>query len=215
MIVGIGHVARVGKDTAAEALCRDLGFVRRAFADPLKDLAFAANPLVTSSTRTVNTDVGHGRLQWVVQGCGGWEQAKNTYPEVRTFLQNLGVAGRKVFGDTFWVDRLFDSCKGVENVVIPDVRFRNEAEEIRARGGVLIRINRPGRVAAGHVSETDLVDFDWDEEFDNGTSINDLQATVVSYVKNRQQTLSDFIRQEAPPLDMDVLLHEAHLDGRS
>lgn len=237
MIVGIGHVQRVGKDTAAEALCRDLGFVRKGFADPLKDLAFATNPLVTSGTRTVNTDVGHGRLQWVVQGCGGWEQAKNTYPEVRVFLQNLGQAARRVFGETFWIDRMFDKVGPADRIVVPDVRYRNEADEIRARGGVLIRINRPGRVAAGHVSETELVDFDWDEEFDNKGSIADLQATVVAFVKNRIQTmgawernpitivgeastlvpqfvkqpdLASFIRNEAPPLDMDVLLHEAH-----
>jgi hypothetical protein len=185
MIVGIGHVQRVGKDTAAEALCRDLGFVRKGFADPLKDLAFATNPLVTSSTRTVNTDVGHGRLQWVVQGVGGWEQAKNTYPEVRIFLQNLGQAARKVFGETFWIDRMFDKVGPEDRIVIPDVRHRNEADEIRARGGVLIRINRPGKVAAGHVSETDLVDYDWDEEFMNDRSIAELQATVVAFVKNR------------------------------
>ena len=188
IFVGIGHVARVGKDTAAEALCRDLQFQRRSFADPLRDLAYETNPLVTSATRTVNTDIGHGRLQWVLNGSGGWEQAKNMYPEVRTFLQNLGSAARKTFGEDFWIERLLASAKGVDRIVIPDVRHQNEADAIRARGGILIRINRPGRVAAGHISETALVDFDWDEEFENSTSVADLQANVVSFVKNWMQT---------------------------
>ena len=38
MIVGIGHVKEVGKDTAAAALVRDLGFRRDSFADDLKEL---------------------------------------------------------------------------------------------------------------------------------------------------------------------------------
>ena len=186
-IVGIGHVARTGKDTAAEALCRDLGFVRKGFADQLKELALAADPLVTSSTRTVNTDIGRGRLNWMVRSMGGWDQAKDTYPEVRRFLQDLGQGGRTVFGENFWIDRLMESLGDAERVVIPDVRHPNEADAIKAAGGVLIRINRPGRVASGHISETALVDYNFDEEFNNDRSIADLQATVVAWVKNYLQ----------------------------
>lgn len=184
LIVGIGHVARVGKDTAATALCRDLGFVRYGFADQLKELALAADPLVTPAVKVINTGNGHGHLAWVTAGLGGWEAAKDSYPEVRRFLQRLGLGARQVFGEDFWIDRLLEKAGTDERVVIPDVRFRNEAEAIRARGGVLIRINRPGHVAAGHVSETDLVDFDWDEEFANDRSVAELQQDIVAYVKN-------------------------------
>lgn len=187
MIVGIGHVARVGKDTAAEALCRDLQFVRLGFADQLKELAMVADPLITSATRTINTHIGHGRLKWTVEGVGGWGPAKDMYPEVRAFLQRLGEGARKVFGEDFWIDRLMERAQWHDNVVIPDVRYRNEAEKIREQGGVLIRINRPGRVASGHVSETELVDFDWDQEFDNSGSVMDLQQNVVTFVKSKLQ----------------------------
>jgi hypothetical protein len=185
LIVGIGHVARVGKDTAAEALCRDLQFVRRALADPLKELAMKADPLVTSAVRAQNINVGHGRLAWVVQGLG-WDGAKDSYTEVRAFLQRLGVGARETFGETFWLDQLFSwiDRTGAPRVVVPDVRFINEAEAIKAAGGVVIKVNRPGHVPSGHVSETELANWDgWDRSFNNDRWVADLQADVVNYVK--------------------------------
>lgn len=193
MIVGIGHVARVGKDTAATALCRDLGFVRYGFADQLKALAMEADPLVTAQTQRVNVGIGHGRLKWVVQGLGGWEAAKDTYPEARAFLQNLGLGARKVFGEDFWVEQLFRkiAAEGHENVVVPDVRFPNEAAAIRAAGGFLIRIDRPGHQPGGHVSETAGVGIEFDHVVPNAGSLLELEQRVVDLVRT---IISDQLR---------------------
>jgi len=186
MIIGLGHVARSGKDTAAHALVRDLGFERRAFADKLKQLAVAADPIVTTATQATNVGSGKGRLNWVVRGMG-LEQAKDVYPEVRRFLQDLGAGAREVFGDNFWIDMCLPEVEWVgsplSDVVVSDVRYENEADEIRRRGGKLIRINRPGMYAAGHETETALVDFDWDEEVDNDGSVQDLEQKIVKLVK--------------------------------
>lgn len=190
MIVGIGHTARVGKDTAAQALVDQLGFKRVGFADKLKELAMEANPLVTSATRTINTNVGHGRLKWVVAGMG-WEGAKNTYPEVRTFLQDLGLGARKIFGEAFWVQQTLSFAHDgpSRDLVIPDVRFESEAKAIRAFGGVLVKIERPGfGPANSHVSEHDLDGWDWDEVLVNALDVEHLQASIVAYVKNLQET---------------------------
>lgn len=187
LVVGIGHVARVGKDVAAKALSRDLGFQRRAFADKLKELALQADPLVTTQIQTTNVGAGRGRLSWVVQGMG-WEEAKNVYPEVRKFLQDLGVGARAVFGETFWVDQAMADVKKGQDVVFSDVRFHSEAEAIQALGGKLIRIDRPGRVAEGHVSETALAGWDgWDAVITNSGSIPSLEAAVVNQVKEWQK----------------------------
>lgn len=182
MIIGIGHVARTGKDTAAEGLVRDLGYTKLSFAEPLKRLALEADPLITSATRTVNTASGHGRFAWTVKGMG-WEDAKNSYPEVRRFLQNLGLGARKVFGEDFWVDRALAEAAKHQNVVFSDVRFVNEADAIRAAGGKVIRIDRPGHVGQGHISETELADYDFDQVIANDGAVWDLQAAVVDYAK--------------------------------
>ncbi len=58
----------------------------------------------------------------------------------------VGVASRPV-----WVA----SIAGLDRVVADDVRFANEAAAIRALGGTVVEIRRPGlsRLAGGHVSE--------------------------------------------------------------
>lgn len=183
MIVGIGHVKRVGKDVAATALSRDLGFQRRAFADKLKELALEADPLVTTAVATTNIGAGRGRLRWVVQGMG-WDEAKNVYPEVRKFLQDLGLGARLVFGDDFWVNQTLTGVKKTDKIVVSDVRFHSEVDAVHAHGGKLIRIDRPGHSAHGHVSETALAGFDgWDAVIVNDGTVQDLEAKVVAQVK--------------------------------
>lgn len=183
LLIGIGNNYGVGKDTAAQALARDLGFIRRGFADPLKDLALLCDPLVTSAAGTANVNIGHGRLRWAVAGTG-WDEAKQMFPEVRRFLQELGVGARTVLGDQVWINALFAAISPFDRVVVPDVRFRNEAEAIRSAGGKLIRIMRPGHTGDLHVSERDLDGFeDWDAIVDNNGTLIELESEIVTLVR--------------------------------
>lgn len=188
MLIGIGHVKRAGKDSAANALVRDLGYTKVAFADSLKDMALKADPLVIPSPGTVNIGIGHGHLSWLVRG-SGWEQAKDRWPEVRRFLQNLGLAVREVLGEDAWVDQVLGRYPHpIGKLVIPDVRFLNEAEAIKQAGGYLVRIDRPGAVAEGHRSELELVDYsDWDLIISNDKSITELEGTVVTWAKGLER----------------------------
>ena len=63
----------------------------------------------------------------------------------RVVLQKLGTAGfRRVFGPDVWAASLLRRIPShVRIVLITDVRFENEAEMIRAAGGLLIRVIRP------------------------------------------------------------------------
>jgi hypothetical protein len=186
VIVGFGHNMGVGKDTAALALARDLGFRKLAFADPLRDLAMHADPLITSQTRTVNVDVGHGRLGWAIKGLG-YEAAKRTYPEVRAFLQRLGYGARQVFGEDFWTNQTMQKAIASNvPIVISDVRFLNEAQVIKSAGGLLVKITRPGHHGDGHVSETELADYTgWDLVIENNGSILELEQRVVQEIRDR------------------------------
>jgi len=70
-------------------------------------------------------------------------------------LQRLGTeAGRDILGENVWVNAVFETFTG-EKLAISDVRFPNEAEEIRNRGGAIVRIVREGfGPINGHISET-------------------------------------------------------------
>lgn len=184
MIIGFGHVARVGKDTAATALVRDLGFVRTGFADALKELALGIDFKVISSDGARNVGIGRDRLSWILSG-SNWEQVKDQFPEVRRILENLGQACRDTFGEDCWVN-LAMAGGDVQDLVIPDVRHVNEAEAIQARGGKVIRIDRKGVKAdpQRRPSEAHLLDWDgWDAVLENNSDVRQLEGAAVELVK--------------------------------
>lgn len=76
-----------------------------------------------------------------------------------------------------------------KGVVIPDVRFRNEFEAVRAGGGFLVRVTRPGaglkHAYGAHASEVDQMEIQ-DNEFDailqNDGSLADLEAKTDQFL---------------------------------
>jgi len=128
----------------------------------------------------------------------------------RKLLQLLGTeAGRHIIHPNIWVNALFadyvcDDCgqqecptdeedtgqmihRSFPDWIITDVRFPNEAQAIKDRGGILIRINRPQYLDNGlvirkdeHLSETALDDYDeFDYVINNDTnSVQDLVDKV-------------------------------------
>lgn len=167
-IIGMSGYARSGKDTFAAALI-ELGWKRYALADSLKRAALALDPIVI-------TEQGPTRLSFLVDN-RGWEQAKEN-ADVRQLLQRLGTeVGRTYFGENAWIDVLDRQIadEDPERVVVTDVRFPNEVEWLRANGGVLIRIERPGvGPANGHASEQSLDEYEVDYIIDNSGTIEDL-----------------------------------------
>jgi len=142
----------------------------------------------------------------------------------RKLLQLLGTeCGREIIHPNIWINALFadytnivknvksfeeepDSTKAYEmgkpKWIITDVRFPNEAQAIKDRGGIVIRVNRVrtcGDVAfngtpeewkelvernkknnekLNHPSETALDDYEFDHVIDNSGSIEELVEKV-------------------------------------
>ena len=67
-----------------------------------------------------------------------------------------------------------------DKIVISDVRFRNEAEEIKWRHGQVWRISRIERDGPIniHRSETDMDSWDFDQYISNNGTIEELSALV-------------------------------------
>ena len=171
--VGLAGFARSGKDSVGAVLVSE-GFQRRSFATPMRQALCRLNPLVD----TVN---GVMPLMDALYLLGSWEGLKVRAPGVRVLLQRFGTdVGRELFGEDFWVEQALDGL-GDEDVVFTDVRFPNEAEAIRGRGGVVWNVVRPGvGVANGHVSESALAGFVFDETILNDGSLEDLRGKVLS-----------------------------------
>lgn len=169
--------ARSGKDSVAGRLCEAHGYARVAFADPLKEHALRVNPIIGTEERE-SWDVVYGENVCVTEAVTlrladvvarlGWERAKDEYPEVRRFLQELGQGVREL-DPGFWISVALRSIgKHLDAgtpVVVSDVRYPNEVDTLRAAGFRIVRIVRPAdartltpaeRAAAQHDSETAL-----------------------------------------------------------
>jgi hypothetical protein len=174
--------ARSGKDTAATFLVRERAYTRVAFADPLKEMALSIDPLIPTWQGV------HVRLSTLVRDAG-WEYAKDHYPEVRRILQSIGQTQRDFDAD-YWVNVAARKIAGAERwnmpVVVTDVRYRNEADMLRARGFRMVRIIRPrigvtmGEArAAMHASETELDDYPTDAVIYNDKDVAALQRAIL------------------------------------
>lgn len=182
LIVGFAGRMRSGKDTAARFLA-GVGFYHASFATAIKDFTYALNPIIPVSVNIKGGPIPteYVRLAEVVDA-EGWEAAKDHHPEVRKLLQRCGTdAGRKIIGDRVWVDTAMNRLPPSMDVTFSDVRFPNEADAIRAWGGILIRIDRPdtpGLPGEAHPSESALDDYPFHATVVNDGTVADLHAKV-------------------------------------
>lgn len=121
----------------------------------------------------------------------------------RGLLQWVGMALRGVDEDVF-VDRLVSSlCQVSGDVVVADVRFKNEAQSLRKAGAYLLRLKcgqeerlrrhqvlygeRLGKPDTHHRSETDLDDENFDLVIDTQTCNQSLvNALVAEFVMGKR-----------------------------
>lgn len=146
-LLGIHGKAKSGKDTAANYLVKNHGFIRNAFADPLK-LA-AQQMFFLTDAQTWSEELKDIELPY-------WGMSP------RKMFQLLGTeGGRNVFGGDIWLKRWqfhYEQFAPFANYVTPDVRFDNEADLIRERGGIILHIQSERssiltKEAQGHASE--------------------------------------------------------------
>jgi hypothetical protein len=187
MIVGITGYKRVGKDTAAKVF-EARGFHKYALAEPIKRACMSLFEWSSDEIeeRKEEIDPRWGISPRRAMQVIGTEMFRKAMPDI--------VPG---FSRSFWIDRMVAEYKRVQpmNMVVPDVRFPDEAMKIYYLGGTVIKVNRKGLFDDKHESESYIdqipadfvVDNDGDE-IDFIRSINyivkelenvDLLATVV------------------------------------
>ena len=173
MIIGLSGYARSGKDTVANYLVEKYGFVKISFADPMREALYRLNPRIDVAEM-------HGvSLATAVDGLG-WENLKADSPDVRPLMQRMGTeVGRQMFGENFWVEQAMKLAAKHENVVLADVRFKNEADAVLAADGALWRVSRAGFEAVNaHISEHDLDDYHFTSHIVNDKTVEALYSTV-------------------------------------
>jgi hypothetical protein len=140
VLIAFTGLAGAGKSTAAAHLVKHRGFTRVRFAGPLKAM-MAALGLTAAQ-------IDGNEKELPCELLGG--------KTPRHAMQTLGTEwGRTCIGDDLWIRAWQAALPATGNVVVDDCRFPNEAEAVRAAGGLLVRIERPGTgTASAHSSET-------------------------------------------------------------
>ncbi|MFC1564417.1 hypothetical protein ACFL6G_05735 [candidate division KSB1 bacterium] len=210
LIIGIGNKARQGKDTAASFLEEKYGCAVIHFADALYDECHNANIIYRINTNTLylkTNDEDFFKYKNPPDLFLKWLETKSEQKSGLPFGADLFYGGmkekegtllqfwgtefrRKNFNWDYWVDKVKDRILAdpERDYLVPDTRFRNEAEMIKELGGLVWKIDRPGFVAKdrdpNHKSEVDLDSWNFDETIVNDGTIPDLhEKTDILYRK--------------------------------
>ncbi len=212
MIIGISGLANSGKDTAADFLVGRYSFKKTSFADPMKKIArevfgFSDEQLYGPSEARNAPDKRypreHGPYVDCKCTCCGLYTGAYTLPEMmaaekthpcyltpRFALQQLGTAWGRTCYPNVWVElAIRNADRG--DTVIPDVRFKNEVDGLRAAGAYLVRIVRPDAGLKGsagqHVSETEQASMPnsmFDAVIRNDRGLRELEEAVTDLVRH-------------------------------
>jgi cytidylate kinase len=175
MIIGLTGYAQSGKDTVASILVEKYGFKRVAFADKIRDFLYGINPMVACSPT--------GYLQDLVN-LVGWDKAKQE-PQVRRLLQDLGVSARELLAEDVWVSSALKNVAAEDRIVVTDVRFENEAAQVKLLNGQLWRVKRLGfGPVNNHVSESELDGYPVDQIFVNNGTVEDLEVLITTRMRD-------------------------------
>lgn len=162
-LIGVAGQARSGKDTLADYLLENLGgeWQRSSFANPMKQMLGIIG-VDCSDENKDNIDPTFG-------------------VSVRHMMQTLGTEwGRGFIDKDMWVKAFSRGAEG-KNIIVPDVRFENEAELVRANG-VMIHLVGRGGISGGHVSEKYIPFKEGDIVIDNS---RDLEWMISQTVGNK------------------------------
>jgi hypothetical protein len=193
IIIGLTGRAHTGKDTAADHLVREYGFVRVAFADTLRSMLEAL-----LADAGVAPDCLHDpRLKSLAI-------AELHGATARQLMQTLGTEwGRNLVHGELWVT-LLARRMGVhaggtpvhDRIVVTDVRFPNECQLIKEAGGVIVRIERSSVTAMDHVSERALDNYTFDYTIYNDGTVYELHRKVLDLANH--QSVKEIRRSLVP-----------------
>jgi hypothetical protein len=144
LIIAFGNRARNGKDTAAAAIAKH---ATESYRHPVRILRFAE---------------------------GVYKMCREKYGMTEkdpTLLQNVGN-GERANNPSVWIDMAFNSVKDFQGtILITDLRYPNEAAEVKRRGGYTVLVERLNHDGSryispdrdpNHPSETGLELWNWD-----------------------------------------------------
>ena len=158
MLVGIAGHKQAGKTTLANGLSRHFWWLHTSFAEPIREFACRILGVTLDELERIKEQP----IDWL----------DGITP--RRIMQLAGTEfGRQMLNPDIWVRSALRRASKARGCVLSDVRFANEAEAIRKRNGVVIRLHRGDACKDAHASETPIPDDLVDIEIHNSGSVSE------------------------------------------
>jgi hypothetical protein len=167
ILIGLGSKARQGKDTAGQAICDYYNSKRDLQAE--HDL-----PIVAPEARIFKF------ADALYKVCREeYEMVGKNAP----LLQKVGEGRRNEFGLNYWIQQLEKSMSGFKGVaVITDMRYTNEADWVKSKGGWTVQVSRVNQDGSPFVSD------DRDPNFVSETQLDGYNFDA--YIKSKSPALT-------------------------
>jgi hypothetical protein len=163
LFIGLGHYSRTGKDTFANYLTASLAerapclrVVKRSLAWKLKQITYDLYAWAgMQPPEHYETHEGEKDRDVVLPALG--------MTPVQVWVAFGTKAVRNNVYDRTWLDYLLKVNHKADILIVPDVRFPNEADAIKEASGITIKIVRPGYGPRKTVADRALLGYEgWD-----------------------------------------------------
>tara|TARA_B110001450_G_C17619163_1_gene480477 strand:+ start:67 stop:645 length:579 start_codon:yes stop_codon:yes gene_type:complete len=175
-IIGLLGNKCSGKDTAGNYLVEKYGYKRYAFADPIKEIArhlFNLSDVQLYGNKKEEIDERWNlKPRTIFQRLGtefGQYTIYNIFPELK---EKFNTRQLWIYHFNLWVKEEIKKNKNI-NIVITDVRFGHEIEEIKKHGGEIIKISNPKlKKFDKHISEIEIKTLKYDDNILNNKDLS-------------------------------------------
>jgi len=181
MIIGLVGKIGSGKSTITNLLAKKYDFTKYAFADPIKRIGevfgFDKKTIYGSQEEKLLVDPVWNISTRVFLQRFGSDLCRNQFPKVFPEMK---------LNESVWIrlaDRKLQENSN-KNFVFSDVRFPDEADFVKRKGGVLIKVTRtvndvsPLFSTSNHVSETSVQKINTNFQIENNSTINHLEKSI-------------------------------------
>jgi len=179
-IVCVCGQKRSGKDTVANILHEHFGYENKKISETLKELlrilfSFTADQLENESKEVVDTNWGITPRQ-AMQFIG----TEVMQYKIQELLPNIG---KKFWIHSFIQKHLGSMSREFPPIVISDLRFMHEYEELVQYGALVIRVTRKNNTMCdAHVSEQEFLSIPADVIIENNESLAILEQKVIDFI---------------------------------
>lgn len=179
MIIAFAGYRGSGKSEAVRTLTQ-LGFTDVKMAAPLKAMLATMYEYCGLDAEAIYRRL-EGDLKEVADEWLGGQTPRHA-------MQQLGTEWRNSIDPHLWIPMWQRRVRMLKPnpVCCSDIRFPQEVNALRASGGRLVWINRPGTESDGHASEQSIRHLA-DEVIDNDHDVNKLRSEVLRMVRGENQ----------------------------